>query len=383
MAQRNLVICLDGTSNEPEHGLTNVARIYDIAVKDSAQLVYYDPGVGTMGARAAMTQFGAALTRVSGLIAGYGIRDNIEQAYTWLSQNYQHDDQIYVFGFSRGAYTARALTGMLATVGLLRPGSENLVPYALKLYAQSGFSQRATCDPDCEPDASVPEQQHQFWYVRREFRRLFGNPDFPNPFDTSRSQVRFLGVWDTVKSVGWLNMRGRWEVARWPFTARIVNVAVARHALAIDEKRHFYQPYRFSRDLVDAEPERFQEVWFTGAHSDVGGQFPDDHRLSDLALAWMADEAARNELRVQPNRIRRLTGAPVGSPLPAGDAVGRIHAASWPWWLLGGWSPRQVLPDDLVAPSVLERVAATAATPAPYRPELADRRMALAIERGE
>ena len=85
---RNLVVCLDGTSNEPEHGVTNVARIYDIAEKDDSQLVYYDPGVGTMGARGAVTQLGQALTRFAGLAAGFGVKDNIEEAYTWLSRHY-------------------------------------------------------------------------------------------------------------------------------------------------------------------------------------------------------------------------------------------------------------------------------------------------------
>ena len=108
VATRNLVICLDGTNNEPEQGATNVARIFDLALKDTRQLVYYDPGVGTMGARGAVTRLGQALTRVAGLVAGYGITDNLEEAYNWLSANYQAGDRIWVFGFSRGAYTARA-----------------------------------------------------------------------------------------------------------------------------------------------------------------------------------------------------------------------------------------------------------------------------------
>ena len=107
---RNLVLCLDGTNNEPEHGDTNVARIFDLAEKNAKQLVYYDPGVGTMGARGAVTRVGKELTRFAGLVAGHGIQDNIEEAYTWLSRNYQKGDRIYVCGFSRGAYTARALT---------------------------------------------------------------------------------------------------------------------------------------------------------------------------------------------------------------------------------------------------------------------------------
>ncbi|WP_313674699.1 DUF2235 domain-containing protein [Mycolicibacterium sp.] len=377
---RNLVICLDGTSNEPEQGATNVARIYDVAVKDDTQLVYYDPGVGTLGARAAMTPMGQALSRAAGLVAGYGIRDNIEQAYTWLSQNYRRNDRIYVFGFSRGAYTARALTGMLRTVGLVRPGSENLAPYALKLYAKSGHYRDATADPDSDPDQSAKAAQRRFWVLRADFRRLFGNPDFPHPFDTHRNQVHFLGVWDTVKSVGWLNLRGHLQVARWPFTARITNVGTARHALAIDEKRRFYAAYRFDAELVAADPERFREVWFAGVHSDVGGQFADDHRLSDIAFGWMANEACLAGLRLDAKRFRRLTGVPIGSPPAPGDALGTIHTNSWMWWLLGGWRPRQVLCEDLVAPSALERTAATAVAAAPYRPELAGRPTVLELE---
>lgn len=368
--QRNLVIFLDGTSNEPERGATNVARLYDASIKDDNQLVYYDPGVGTMGARAAITPVGQSLTRVAGLIAGYGIRENIEQAYTWLAQHYRRDDRIYVFGFSRGAYTARALTGMLRTVGLLRPGSENLVPYALKLYTQSGSSRHATADPDGDPDSSVNVLQRRFWSVRAEFRRKFGNPAFPHPFDTHRNQVHFLGVWDTVKSVGWLDIRGRLEVARWPFTARISNVGAARHALALDEKRRFYEAYRFDSELVAADPNRFKEVWFAGVHSDVGGQFPDDHRLSDIAFRWMAAEAEQHDLRVDQDRIRRLAG-PVDNALD--ESLGTIHTNSRLWWLLGGWRPRQLLRDDFVAPSVLDRVVATAASSTPYRPDLAAR----------
>jgi len=130
---RNLVLCLDGTNNEPEHGDTNVARIFDLAEKNAKQLVYYDPGVGTMGARGAVTRVGKELTRFAGLVAGHGIQDNIEEAYTWLSRNYQKGDRIYVFGFSRGAYTARALTGMLDTVGLLLPHiqADKLRPIAI------------------------------------------------------------------------------------------------------------------------------------------------------------------------------------------------------------------------------------------------------------
>ena len=107
-SERNLVVCLDGTTNEPETGFTNVARLFNIAEKSPRQLVYYDPGVGTMGAPGAITAWGKTLTRLAGIVAGYGIRDNLQQAYTWLAHQYRFGDRIFVFGFSRGAYTARA-----------------------------------------------------------------------------------------------------------------------------------------------------------------------------------------------------------------------------------------------------------------------------------
>jgi uncharacterized protein (DUF2235 family) len=103
---RNLVVCLDGTRNEPETGPTNVTRLYDIAVKDDRQLVYYDPGVGTMGARSATTRAGRWLTRAGGLVLGHGVRENVEEAYVFLMRAYRPGDRIFVFGFSRGAYTA-------------------------------------------------------------------------------------------------------------------------------------------------------------------------------------------------------------------------------------------------------------------------------------
>jgi uncharacterized protein (DUF2235 family) len=345
-------------SNEPEHGSTNVARIFDLAEKSDAQLVYYDPGVGTMGARGAVTQVGQSLTRFAGLVAGFGIKDNIEEAYTWLSRQYEPGDQIFVFGFSRGAYTARALTGMLRTVGLLRPGTENLVPYAVKLYAQSG-------NP---PDRTTKAAEEKFWAVRRDFRKQFGQPEFPDPFDTSRHQVRFLGVWDTVKSVGWLNLKARIEMARWPFTRKITNVETARHALALDERRRPFEEYRFDKTAVAEAGGRYQEVWFAGVHSDVGGQFPDDHKLSDIALAWMAKEADAAGVAIDKRRYKSVLKSGFEDELPADYALGRIHSNGNVWRLAGGWRPRPVLPGDTLHSSVVHRIQQTANDAKPYRP---------------
>jgi uncharacterized protein (DUF2235 family) len=348
---RSLVVCLDGTSNEPETGTTNVARAYAVAAKSDDQLVYYDPGVGTMGARGAVTGLGKRATRVAGLVVGFGVKDNIEEAYDWLSEHYRRDDRIFVFGFSRGAYTARALTGMLRTVGLLRPGAGNLAPYALKLYAQSGGQ-----DPS-------PHEEREFWRLRRDFTERFGNPDFPNPFDPHRHQVHFLGVWDTVRTIGWLNWKAQLEQARWPFTRRITNVGTARHAMALDERRRPYPVYRFDPAVVRESEGRYVEQWFAGVHSDVGGQYPPDHRLSDIAFTWVIDAAVAAGLDVDPKAYRKHVGVGPGEPLPEDGTLGVVHENPPVWSLLGGWKPRRVQLGDPVHASVAAKVAASA-----YRP---------------
>jgi uncharacterized protein (DUF2235 family) len=356
---RNLLLCLDGTNNEPETGATNVVRLYDLAIKDENQLVYYDPGVGTMGARSATSAMGKALTRVTGLAVGSGIRANIEDAYLWLMRHYQQDDRIFIVGFSRGAYTSVALAGMLNTVGLLRPGADNLIPYAMDLYA-------ASSDPDKKQSE---EEKRKYWDLRDDFRAKFGNPAFPGPFKTN---IRFAGLWDTVKSVGWLNAKARYEQAHWPFTHKLSNVEIARLGLAIDEKRAPYAAYRFDDERVAKYPDRYQQVWFAGVHSDVGGQYPDDHRLSDIALGWMAHEASLTGLRIDETRHKDVLGVGIGEPLPTSYAVeGRIHPNSKAWWLAGpGWRPRKVRlqAGDQLHSSVQARMDATG-----YRPRFEEK----------
>jgi len=358
---RNLVVCLDGTTNEPESGVTNVARLFDVATKNDDQLVYYDPGVGTMGARAAVTQLGRAMTRAAGMIAGYGITENVEEAYTWIAHQYQHGDRIFVFGFSRGAYTARALTGMLRTVGLLHADADNLVPYALKLYVKSGSNN----DPNSTPGPELKKAEREFWKLREDFRKTFGNPAFPNPFQHTK-QIRYLGLWDTVKSVGWLNLKARIEMARWPFTANIANVQTARHALAIDERRRPFAEYRIYA-ASDATPD-FQELWFAGVHGDVGGQCRDDCRLPDVTFSWLVNEAHAAGMDVDEAKYRRMVGAGLGEELPPDRALGVIVPNPGWWRLAAGWRPRPIRPDDAVHPSVISRIEGLRNTDRPYRP---------------
>jgi uncharacterized protein (DUF2235 family) len=298
---------------------------------------------------------GRSLTRTAGLVVGFGVRDNIAEAYSWLMANYRGGDRIYLFGFSRGAYTALALAGMLRTVGLLSPGAQNLVPYALKLYARN-----------TSRDLSEAEDK-KYWDTRGEFGRKFGNPDFVR----FARNITFLGLWDTVKSIGWLNARARFEQAHWPFTRNVKNVAAGRLAIAIDENRRPFAPYRFDPKQVAERPADLKEVWFAGVHSDVGGQYA-DHRLSDIALGWMADEAAAAGLRLDAKRYQDLVGVAPGSPLPASHAIeGAIHRHGWKWFVGGlGWKARRLSEADVLHPSVQQRIDGTAGSAKPYRPKV-------------
>lgn len=338
---KNIVICLDGTNNEPESSHTNVARLYEMVAQNDRQIGYYDPGVGTMGARSATTRLGKFATRVNGLALGHGVKENIEEAYRFLMQTYRKGDQVFLFGFSRGAYTARALAGMLRTVGLLRSGAENLIPYALKLYAKQG------------DDNATDAEEEEFWRVRTDFNTTFGNPEFPNRF---APQVQFLGLWDTVKFVGWLNWRAQLQQARWPFTRKVPNVVTGRHALALHEKRRYYAEYRFDGAELSSGQRDLEEVWFTGVHSDVGGTFDDDHRLADISLQWIADEARAAGLEVDEAVYEKHVTVPPGKELPDSHADGLIHKNSWMWAVVGaGWRTRKPNPGDAMHKSVTAR----------------------------
>ena len=162
---KNIVLCLDGTGNELKaKGNTNVVRLYEILTLSDPdrQVAFYDPGLGTFGAKGAVTPIARRFTKLLGLAAGYGMRANLADAYTYLMQTYTPGDRIFIFGFSRGAYTARALAGMLHLVGLIRPGAENLVPYAIKVYARSV---RNWTDDNWKQTHNSPEPSPSRWTV--------------------------------------------------------------------------------------------------------------------------------------------------------------------------------------------------------------------------
>ena len=213
---KKIVICLDGTGNQMKaRGHTNVAALYEMLdLSDpTTQLGYYDPGVGTMSSASARGGLDRWFSRMSGLAFGSGMRTNVAEAYTFLMQHWQPGDELYIFGFSRGAYTARALVGMLNRPGLLRPGSENLVPYAVAHYATNkSFSNADKKD--------MREFSHAFCWGTEAYP--LSPPRAKDPYEMHWHSVpiAYLGVWDTVKAAGVLRLGN----LHWPFTHQLFNV---------------------------------------------------------------------------------------------------------------------------------------------------------------
>ena len=189
---RNLVICCDGTNNEFGPVKTNVARLAKVLVRDEEQLVFYDPGVGTLPEPTIASKTRASIRKTLSLAFGFGLTVNVQEAYTFLMNHWEPGDRVYLFGFSRGAYTVRVLAGLLRLLGLLPKGNEQLVPYAMRLFGairEQGSNEGA-------------KDTSKYWRLVNEFRGTFARSI---PGQSSRmARVHFCGVWDTVSSVGWV-----------------------------------------------------------------------------------------------------------------------------------------------------------------------------------
>jgi uncharacterized protein (DUF2235 family) len=261
---KRLILCCDGTWNradqEKNHNPcpTNVVSIaVRIAKRDGnvPQVIYYDQGVGT----------GNIADRLTGGAFGDGLEDNIYDAYRFLIANYEPQDELFLFGFSRGAFTVRSLGGMIRKCGILKRDAVASYRDAVQLYHQVHSS----------PDDKEPREF-------RERHSVCGTADIP---------IKFLGVWDTVGAlgipIGWLRWLTR-KKYQFHDTELSRCVQFAYHALAIDEHR---QPFAPTLWLHKPKPgQKVEQVWFCGAHSDVGGGYAES-KLSDIALEWMMEKA--------------------------------------------------------------------------------------------
>jgi uncharacterized protein (DUF2235 family) len=293
---RNLVLCLDGTSNQYAATNTNVVKLY--AMLDRAhdtQLAYYQPGIGTFPPPGVWGRLKRWFVTRLDLAIAWLLSDHVTDAYRFLMRYYQEGDQIFIFGFSRGAYTARVVAGMLHKVGLLTQGNEELIPFAWDTYQN-------------QRDETISDG----------LKSTFCRP----------VRVHFLGLWDTVSSVGWA-----WAPQHLPYTQNNPSVDTVRHAAALDERRVY-----FVQNLWGTIPVDVEQVWFPGVHCNVGGGYPEDVAgLSAIALKWMTGKAEAAGLIVDP--VMKAT------VLPAQNTPGSRYAAPFAgsppresltglWWLV-------------------------------------------------
>ena len=343
---KNIVILSDGSGNDPaKDDPTNVVRLLGMLEEGDDQIVWYDAGVGTAGSTSGLTAVGRLFGRIGGAALGFGLKKNVLEAYTFLMYNHEPGDRIYLFGFSRGAYSARALAGLLYQVGLLRRGQENMMPYALKLFWwRVGRVSKERKKERMHKSA----QKFSEHFSRRDFQR--GN----------RENVRYVGLWDTVKAMGYLRPN-----ISLPDTNKMDMAPSLAHAVSIDERRWLFMPKLIAPDAEGFESGGFKEVWFAGVHSDVGGTFGKGG-LADITLGWIVADAAANGLKIEADEFAEFRPENQQADL----AEGAVHDnASW-WKLFRAGYRRKIRPGAVIHESVKVRMDRTAGTRRPYEPRL-------------
>jgi hypothetical protein len=311
---KNLVVCCDGTWNDPDElrgdvaEPTNVAKLalaltsnVEVAAGATAQLVHYVPGVGT-----------APGDRLLGGAFGVGISANICDGYRFLVANYAPGDRVFLLGFSRGAYTARSLAGLIRNCGILRCECLDQADAAYAFYRDR------------------TNKTHPRSIAAQIFRREYSHQD---------STVYFIGVWDTVGALGiprglpgWERLSTEWPgwEQLWGFhdTQLSSTVRYAYQALAIDEERPPYAPTLWTGDPPPPGEQTLEQVWFPGVHSEVGGG-TDDSALSDIPLLWLAGKAEAAGA-VFGADWRGAPAAGIASPAP--DYAGRLRQSRHGVW---------------------------------------------------
>ena len=347
---KNIVICADGTGNAFAKRASNVSRLVKLLALDNpeAQIVSYDQGIGThpdLGRavrrfakclnplRPALTVLGEPckpdwmpkwVAKVLGLALGFGLKDNVLQMYQALSQNWDPGDKVFLFGFSRGAFTVRAVAGLVYRCGLLR-----------KEFAQEKIK---SCSFQTAYRLYEPFDIHGPEIAR--FRAGYGRPE--------ECEIHFLGLWDTVKAYGGIRPRRLRHLRHNPL------VKTVRHALALEERRAWFVPTSWGgidgEDLekLNVEPdERYatqdvKEMWFSGCHSDVGGG-DDEEKTAAFPLHWMLREAVAAGMKLEGNSDQVLTELHT-------SAETRTHKSRTFWFALSDYIPHLEL-DNSVGPA--------------------------------
>ncbi len=316
---KRIIVCCDGTWNKPDNFLngvkikTNVQKIYEgiddkldrNANGERKQVKFYGAGVGT--------GFGFKDQLLGGAF-GSGIDKNIQDAYKFLMWNYEMDDQIFLFGFSRGAYTVRSLAGLIRNCGVMKPDYLHLVNEAYSLYRDR--------TPLTHPDSDLMKAFKNCYAIENE------------------TNVYFIGVWDTVGALGVpssfhsLNKKYQFHDVKLSST-----IKYAYQALSIDEKRKVFEPTLW--EVNQQNNDQFcEQVWFPGAHSDVGGGYPETG-LSNISLMWMLEKASNAGLAFQQNFISTIVT----------NSSEELHKASAAWYLFTKRKLREINRGYIITPN--------------------------------
>ncbi|KAJ7133352.1 hypothetical protein C8R44DRAFT_849473 [Mycena epipterygia] len=290
---RTLVLCFDGTGDQFDSDNSNIVQFFSMLPKAdrSRQMVYYQAGIGTYTTPEIATPFWSKISKFVDEAIAWNLDAHVMGGYEFLMENYTANDRICIFGFSRGAYTARSLAGMIHKVGLLPASNHQQIPFAYKMYTR---------------------QDETGWEQSNAFKKTF----------SMDVDIEFVGVWDTVNSVGLIPRR-------LPFSTSNTIVRTFRHAVSLDERRAKFKPNLWNRpnevektlsisdqkapkpkpshpsktrsmhlmeskyDRDHTKPTDIEEVWFSGCHCDVGGGSVDNATVNNLAripLRWMIRE---------------------------------------------------------------------------------------------
>ena len=273
---KRIIICSDGTWNKPgniENGFavrTNVQKIFEVIAKSDGnikQIKHYDNGIGVIG---------NTVKRLVNGALGAGLDDNIINAYKFIVWNYEPGDELYLFGFSRGAYTVRSLAGMIRRCGILKNQDLNLIKSTYDFYRDRSHENK-------------PGQLRSDKFINKN--------SYPHP------EIKFLGVWDTVGSLGIPHTSFRmWNQKKYKFHDLTLSSIIkhAYQAMAIDEHRSLFEVnlWKQSKRAAEKDVKQFVEQrWFPGVHGEVGGGYPEE-QLSDISLLWMIDRASRSGLNI-------------------------------------------------------------------------------------
>lgn len=333
---KDIVISCDGTGNEIGANISNVLKLFRVTDKNDRQRVYYQPGLGTIGVQNSWGRFKQQLRGLWGLAFGAGLDKDTLSAYAFLCKAWEPGDRVWLFGFSRGAYTVRVLGAFIHAMGLLPVDQLDLATYAF------GTFKKASSDSQKSDGTFDETPLKEVWH----FSQIAGGRNI---------DIEFIGVWDTVASIIVPRQDNfLFDMQTLLFTRTNSSVKRFRQAISMDERRRMFrlnrwiEPQKYRSNPFDpksAVDQDIRQVWFAGVHSDVGGGYPEaESGLSKFPLIWMLAQAQAAGLQMDQTLIDHFAwGMPMPPPAHAyvpPSATAPLHNSLTGAWEILEWIPK-------------------------------------------